>query len=228
MSENASSVSQILSEVLRKPVIAVNQQGSPRHCHRQTRDPSETTRRDPTDGKVIRAYMNGALHDGTYSSNHRFRISQKCVAWLQIMKVLLAHIGYSSWIYQEGKTRNVYVLETLAEFLNFELNPLELGSKIEQQAYLRGFFDAEGGIPHDIHARFYIQLTQKNQQKVQMLKNMLADMGIMCGKLHNPSKRVDPDYWRVFVRAESLMSFVEHIGSWHPEKRRRFNQRNVI
>jgi len=66
--------------------------------------------------------MLGALHDGTFSSNKRFRISQKGTEWLEVMKHLLKSINYSSWIYQEGKTRDVYVLETLADFLDFNSN----------------------------------------------------------------------------------------------------------
>ncbi len=56
------------------------------------------------------AYKQAALHDGTNSANHRFRISQKGTEWFT------THAGY-----------------------------------------IRGFFDAEGGIPHHLSARFYIQ-----------------------------------------------------------------------
>jgi len=43
----------------------------------QSNDPSETTRRAPFLDKEIKAYFLGALHDGTFSQNKRFRISQK-------------------------------------------------------------------------------------------------------------------------------------------------------
>ena len=56
---------------------ADNQQGS-------LRDPSETTRQAPS----IKAYFLGALHDGTFSSNKRFRISQNGTDWLKILKKL--------------------------------------------------------------------------------------------------------------------------------------------
>lgn len=82
MSKNASS--------------ADNQQGS-------LRDPSETTRRAPLSKKAIKAYLLGTLHDGTYSSNKRFRISQKGTEWLKVLKKLFAKIGYNSWIYKEAK-----------------------------------------------------------------------------------------------------------------------------
>jgi len=54
---------------------ADNQQGS-------LSDPSETTRRAP----LIKAYLLGALHDGTFSSNKRFRISQVGTDWLKILQ----------------------------------------------------------------------------------------------------------------------------------------------
>jgi hypothetical protein len=117
---------------------ADNQQGS-------LRDPSETTRRAP----LLKAYLLGALHDGTFSSNRRFRISQVGTDWLEILQKLFSQLGYKSWIYKEGKYRRVYVLETLANFLDFGFNPLKLKTDGERICYIRGFFDAEGGIPRN-------------------------------------------------------------------------------
>jgi len=103
---------------MREKVIgADNQQGS-----RRNGDPSETIRRAP----LIKAYLLGALHDGTFSSNKRFRISQKGIGWLDLLRKLFHQLGYNSWIYKEGKYRKVYVLETLADFLNFNFDPLRL------------------------------------------------------------------------------------------------------
>jgi len=200
MSQNASS--------------ADNQQGS-------LRDPSETTRRAP----LIKAYLLGALHDGTFSSNRRFRISQTGTEWLKILQKLFKQIGYNSWIYKEGKDRKVYVLETLADFLDFSFNPLRLKNKEEKTCYIKGFFDAEGGIPRNSKARFYIQLTQNNKQKLEKLKKILNNLGIKTGKIHNPSKRVDPDYWRMYILSDSQRIFLAKIGSWHPRKIRTLNQR---
>ena len=102
---------------------ADNQQGS-------LRDPSETTRQAPS----IKAYLLGALHDGTFGSNKRFRISQIGTDWLKILQGLFRKLGYNSWIYKEGKYRKVYVLETLAYFLDFNFNPLELKAKGEKRS----------------------------------------------------------------------------------------------
>jgi hypothetical protein len=198
---------------------AGNQQGS-----RRRNDPSETTRQAP----LIKAYLLGALHDGTFSSNKRFRISQAGTEWLEVLQNLLRKIDYNSWIYREGSHRKVYVLETLAPFLDFDFDPLRLKKDEEKIGYVRGFFDAEGGIPKDKKARFYIQLTQNDKEKLEKIKKLLNDLGVKTGKIHNPSKFVDPDYWRVYVSANSQNLFLERIGSWHPRKNKTLKKRMKI
>lgn len=135
------------------------------------------------------------------------------------MKKLLGSIGYNSWIYRKGKERDVCVLETLADFLDFSFDPLELKTKIEKASYVRGFFDAEGGIPKDLNARFYVQLSQKDRTKMTKIKKLLNDVGIECGEIHNPSVRVDPDYWRMYVSSKFYEDFIKVIYSWHPRKK---------
>ena len=190
-------------------------------------DPSETTRRAPSSEKEMKAYLLGALHDATFSSNKRFRFSQKGTKWLSFLKKLFFRIGYNSWIYQEGKTRSVYVLETLASFLDFKCNPLKFETVGERISYVRGFFDAEGGIPKN-NGRFYIQLVQKDKPKLKKLKRILREVRIETGKIHNPSKRVDPEYWRMFVLAQSHTQFAKIVGSCHPEKIKIFRKRMKI
>ena len=101
---------------------AGNQQGSPII----TLDPSETTRRAPSPS-VCRAYLLGALHDGTFNKyNQRHRFAQAGTDWLYILKNFLAITGHSSWIYKEGSNREVYILETRANFLDIKFDPLTL------------------------------------------------------------------------------------------------------
>src|SRR5438874_1754715 len=94
-------------------------------------------------------------------------------------------------------------------------------------AYARGYFDAEGGIPRDPGARFYIQFVQKNRPDIEQLRNLLIEAGIRCGQLHNPSRLVDPDMWRFYVRSESHDDFVNRVSSWHPRKRYLFEVRRA-
>jgi hypothetical protein len=175
----------------------------------------------------MQAYLLGTLHDASLNKGKRYRFTQKGEEWLLFLQSLFHEFGYKSWIYREG-TREVYTLETLALFLDFKFDPILLTSADEQASYIRGFFDAEGGIPHGIQAKFYIQLVQKDRSKVEKLKVMLANLGIETGKVHNPSVRVDPDYWRVFVSTKSHGDFAKIIGSWHPHKSRILRERMMI
>lgn len=200
---------------------AGNQQGS-------FRNPSETTRRTPKmERNVVQAYLFGAMHDGTIRGN-RYRIAQKGTAWLQVMQKILQQLEYKSWIYQEGKQRKVYILESVAPIFSESFDPTQLTDLEEIRAYLRGFFDAEGGIPHSRKAKRYVQLVQKDYQKIQLIKKMLERLGVATGKIHNPSKKVDPHYWRVYVSMPSIPRFAKQIGSWHPKKHAIFHRWMMI
>lgn len=201
---------------------ADNQQGRPQVLE----EPSETTRQTP---RVTEAYLLGALHDGTYNvgrKTHRF--SQANLEWLQLLQTKLAHLGFRSWIYKEGKNRNVYVLETSTRFLSTTFDPVNLVSVEEKISYISGFFDAEGGLPKSPEARFYIQLVQKDQLKLKWIKSVLEELGISCGAIHNPSKKVDPNYFRFFIATKSHKEFSTVIRSEHPRKLRIFESRMKI
>ena len=90
-----------------------------------------------------------------------------------------------------------------------------------RRAYARGYFDSEGGIPRSPQARFYIQFVQKDRGDLEQLRSFLVHDRIACGRLHNPSKRIAPDYWRFYVAAGSHLAFIRRVGSWHPRKRGR-------
>lgn len=193
----------------------------------KSEESSETIRQAPFLKRVFLAYLNGAIHDATLNKGKRVRFAQKEVLWLEKLKRLLTFCGYNSWIYKEGKNRNVYVLETLCKELSFNVNPTLLVTPEEKAAYLRGFFDAEGGIPRK-RGRFYIQLVQKNYEKIAAIKKTLLDLGIASGRIHNPSKRVDPDYWRIFIPVSHHKLFAGRISSWHPIKAKIFKERMKI
>ena len=170
--------------------------------------------------RICQAYLQGALHDGTRSTLHNtHRFSQKGEDWLRVLQELLSGLGHKSWIYREGKLRDVYVLETTASFLSMDFDPDILEAEEEKAAYVRGYFDAEGGLPYEPNARFYIQFAQKNYAGVCKVKGILEDFSIWCGKIHNPSVKVDPEYWRFYILTRSHRDFAQKVGSWHPRKR---------
>ena len=93
-----------------------------------------------------------------------------------------------------------------------------LRSRTERSAFIRGYFDAEGGIPRNTADRFYIQLVQKDLADLTRVRTILEGIDIHCGRIHNPSINVDPDYWRFYVLAESHEDFIRSVSSWHPRK----------
>ncbi len=153
-----------------------------------------------------RASLLGASRDGTFNRFHRtLRISQADVRWLWVLQVLFHKIGSRSWIYREGSW-DVWVIESTCR-LTDDVGVTTPEAKI---AFIRGFFDAEGSIPRQAQARFYIQLVQKNLPDLERVRTMLLDCGIRCGMVHNPSARVDPEYWRFYILSGSCQDFIRH------------------
>lgn len=179
--------------------------------------------------ELMEAYLHGAFHDGTSNRLHRtFRFCQKEREWLEMLQSMLKENGFNSWIYREGKNRNLYILETTASFLNQKRLPDSFLTSAEKIGYIRGYFDAEGGIPRDTNHWFYIQLSQKNKPELQKLKALLEGLGIGCGKVHIPSHRIDPNYFRFYISRSSHQDFIRIINSWHPRKQKILNSRMKI
>ena len=205
-----------------KPASAGNQQGS-----RAPLDLSDalTPQRPHAEllavgAEGLEVYLQGALKDGTYNASHgTHRFGQSDVGWLRLIQQALRLLGHRSWIYREGSSRNFWVLETTAPFLSTEFDRKPLIGVDQGLHYVRGYFDAEGGMPRSAKARLYFQLSQKNRESLENVRDILESSGVRCGLLHNPSSRVDPDYWRFYVRSVSHFDFIVKVGSWHPRKR---------
>ena len=173
-----------------------------------------------TSAMRLQSYLRGALKDATKSALHRtHRYGQSDRKWLETLQVMLDVLGHRSWIYREGRERNFWVLETSARFLSEAYEATALIGTGEGLDYSRGYFDADGGLPRDPDARLYLQFAQKDRQSLETVKEILRSWEIECGRIHNPSAEVDPDYWRFFVRAASHQRFMKLVGSWHPTKR---------
>ncbi len=173
------------------------------------------------DSDAARVYLLGAFRDGTFNRLHNtVRIAQSDIRWLRVLRVLFWKLGSQSWIYKEGD-RNVWVVETSCHLEHVH----GLHGLREQTAFVRGYFDAEGGMPTRSSDRFYIPIAQKNHADLEQVWEILANLGIRCGRIHNPSARVDPDYWRFYVLTGSHTDFIRRVGSWHPRKRPLFEAR---
>jgi hypothetical protein len=213
------------------PFGADNQQGSRRH---PLEDGELTPQRLHAEllafgATGLEAYLQGALKDGTFSARHRtHRIGQADEGWVEMISFVLTSLGYRSWIYREGRERRFWVVETTAPFLSLDFDARPLVGRREGLAYARGYFDAEGGIPRQASARMYVALSQKSYDDLNVLRQILESWAISCGKIHNPSVRVDPHYWRFYVRARSHERFIRLVGTSHPGKLQRLINRMKI
>lgn len=163
--------------------------------------------------QITRAYILGALHD---ASSHKttYRICQKSREYVELIAQGIKKLGGNAWVYKEGKQRQLYVVEFSKSFLkDVAVRTLE-----EKSDYIRAYFDTDGGIAKESTVRYYIYFCQKDYNDLLEVKLMLKELEIQSGKIHNPSKRVDPDYWRFYISASSYHKFATVIGSSHPEK----------
>ena len=171
-------------------------------------------RRDYTRAPHIsKAYLLGVLHDAT-ARKTTYRVATKSKKFAEILKRGILTLGRKAWIYKEGKFRNLWI----TEFSKSLLNGTKIESKQDKLDFIRGFFDAEGGIAKSHKVRFYLYFCQKGKKILLQIKRYLSNFGIKCGVIHNPSKRIDPDYWRFFISSKSYGDFAKIIGSFHPEK----------
>jgi hypothetical protein len=124
------------------------------------------------------SYFMGALRDGTFNRRHgTWRLSHKNTDWLGLVQLVLERLGARGWIYREGKDRSVWVLETCLR--SSSGRPIS-EERHENAAFIRGYFDAEGGIPLNSSARFYIQPAQKNKEDLEDLRRRMLKLGLMC------------------------------------------------
>jgi hypothetical protein len=163
---------------------------------------------------ITKAYILGALHDST-ERKYTFRISQKSSGYVQSLKEGIQKLGYKAWIYQEGKGRNVFVVE-FSKKVVIETHILTVKDKKD---YIRGYFDTEGSVPRNLLARYYIYFAQKDYDDLFQLREYIKSLNIFCGEIHTPSKNVDPNYFRFYILSKSFEKFGRIIGSWHPGKK---------
>ena len=171
-------------------------------------------RRDYTRAsRITKAYLLGVLHDATERKT-TYRIATKSKEFASILKKGIDTLGRKAWIYKEGKLRNLWIVE----FSKSLLRKVKTKSRQEKIDFVRGFFDAEGGIAKSPEVRFYLYFCQKDRKILVQIKEYLSSFGIESGVIHNPSKKVDPNYWRFFISSKSYLDFIKIIGSDHPEK----------
>lgn len=163
----------------------------------------------------LKSYLLGAMHDGTIR-RRTFRISEKEEEYVLRLRNLVLAKGIRAWTYREGKTRNLFVVE----FGRALMDGHQIRTHGDVIHYVRGYFDAEGSVSNPVSTNPYVYFGQKDRGDLEELHGFLGRLNVHCGKIHNPSRRVDPDYWRFFVSRRSLRRFGTVVGSWHPRKGR--------
>lgn len=173
-------------------------------------------RRDYTQTpEISKSYLLGLLHDAT-ERRLTFRIATNSFNFCKYVRTQIYLLGGNAWTYKEGKQRNLWIIEFSKSFLK----DVSVLSKKEKIDYVKGYFDAEGGVSKNPNVRYYIYFCQKDINDLQKCKDILEEIGIITGKMHNPSKKVDPFYWRFYIRKKSYLKFANLVGSNHPEKSR--------
>src|SRR6266498_170407 len=89
--------------------------------------------------KMSKAYLLGAMHDGTIR-RRTLRISQREKEYILSVQRLIVSLGGNAWIYREGQTRELFVVEFARSFLD----SCVVRTRKEIIGYIRGYFDAEG------------------------------------------------------------------------------------
>ncbi len=153
------------------------------------------------------------MHDGTVR-DRTMRISQREESYVLFLRELIEASGGRAWTYREGRTRHLFVVEFSRSFLDHH----QIRTRDDVIDYVRGYFDAEGGVPSRRSNQPYIYFAQKNFQDLRRVQQYLSGLGIHCGRIHNPSWRADPDYWRFYISRRSHRRFAQLVGSWHPRK----------
>ena len=137
---------------------------------------------------------------------------------------MIHKMGHNAWTYREGKTRNMYVVEYSKKVMSNTVIETEQ-QKIE---YIRGYFDAEGSTSRLENVRFYIYFAQKNKSDLEQLKSYLTELGIICGKTHNPSKLKDPNYWRFFISCKSYKLFIQKNRIYASNKKSALKEEDIV
>ncbi|MBI2414849.1 hypothetical protein HYV31_03375 [candidate division WWE3 bacterium] len=173
--------------------------------------------------EIIKAYILGALHDAS-EREYTYRLAQKSEKYVEFISQIIHFIGFKAWYYKEGKTRNVHIVE----FSKKILKDFVLTSVSEHIAYVRGYFDSEGSVPRYFKARYYLYFAQKDLADITNLRDIILNLGLKCGVLHNPSYVKDPNYFRFYLIGDSKYHFTNLVGSWHVEKAKFLRKEDIV
>jgi len=130
------------------------------HFRRAPRNMTKyTTSRSHWREHLSKSYLMGAMHDGTIR-RRTLRICQREESYVLFLRDMIRRLGFGAWCYREGKTRELYVVE----FSRAVLESHMVRTRRDKIDYVRGYFDAEGGLPSKRNSEPYIYFAQKNKK----------------------------------------------------------------
>lgn len=186
-------------------------------------------------------YVLGALRDGCLTSQYSIKFKQKNREWLSeiIIPKLNSEFGLNldeGRIYEQNDVTTRYYIAFKSKRVHEILSSLlessegtvpdifELMTKQQKIAFVRGFWDADGGCPRypENSSKQYLNFTQKDPVVLQEIADFLSQEGISCGEIRSNEKKSSGDIHRFSIVAkQSVLDFIEKIGSEHPEKSER-------
>ncbi len=198
------------------------------------------------------AYILGALRDGCFIRNekyriHRIRIYQKNLEWVQMLSGLFSIVYGVIPIVSKDERDNVWSLMVNSVNVFRELSDLSeypgkqcewnIPSSILQSSteakiqFIKGFFDAEGGVPHvekhKIEAKnIRVHFTQANEMCLEQIRGILNELDVKTGRVCGPYFKKgyrNPVYRLKIHGIREVARYSGIIGSEHPEKRIRLS-----
>jgi intein-encoded DNA endonuclease-like protein len=185
------------------------------------------------------AYILGSLRDATFdireAKNYEIKMAQKDDEWLLWMQKLISrnfgisgkiskHINGTKILRINGK-KVVQELLRISE-MKIPQENWDTPNIIKQQTsnkillnYLRGFFDAEGGLPKDpLNAKQkYICFSQKNKESLILVREIL-----IRNKFRPTNVTFCGGVWEFrLARKNDMIKFCDVVGSSHGNKRKR-------
>src|SRR3989338_8156069 len=187
------------------------------------------------------AYLLGAMRDSTIDfregKNYEIKIAQKNSEWLTVLQdIFLRHFGNAGKITKHVNNTAILrvngkeIVRKLLELSEMKIpqenwdtpNIIKRQRPEIQTQYIRGFFDAEGGLPKNpaTATQRYISFSQKNRESLEFVREILVRKKYIptnitfCGNV-----------WEFRItRKMNMINFCKNIGSWHAEKKVRLNK----
>lgn len=241
---NSGSVSAMLSGRRAIPITLLDEMPSEfvcilHNCNVPIKIPKELTK--------DLAYLVGLLRDGTINQEKHGEYTcafySKNMNFLKVIKPKIEKLfGLNLTIEKFGDCYGVRVRsKTLYLFFKIVFDficPQEKWNTPElikiaddkiKRAYIGGFFDAEGGIPHleslkkPKRKNLYLKFVQKNKESLIFIKDHLYSLGIESGKVYWSDNKNN-----LKIKMSSIKLCSHYIESLHPEKANRLVMLNRL